>query len=331
MRETPRTGRRARTFALTAALASTIVAGVAGAQGGAPALVPAGVQAVLPTPNCPDCAEWNAPHAPFRIFGNSYYVGTNGLGAILVTSTDGHVLIDGALPESAPQIVANIAAMGFRVSDIRIIVNSHAHFDHAGSIAEIQRLSGATVAASAPSARWLQAGRSGPDDPQYGMNPGFTPVPRVRVLRDGEVVKVGSLALTAHFTGGHTPGGTSWSWQSCEGARCLDLVYADSQTPISADDFFYTRSRQYRTGVEDFRKGQALLERISCDILITPHPSASSLWERLAGTGRGEANTGRAQSPASLVDREACRRYAARGRAFLEQRIARERAATPSR
>ncbi|WP_337172882.1 subclass B3 metallo-beta-lactamase [Gemmatimonas aurantiaca] len=321
-------------FALTAALASTIVAGVARAQGGAPAQVPAGVRALPPTPNCPDCAEWNAPHAPFRIFGNSYYVGTNGLAAILVTSTDGHVLIDGALPESAPQIIANIAAMGFRVSDIRIIVNSHAHFDHAGSIAELQRLSGATVAASAPSARWLQAGQSGPDDPQYGMNPGFTPVPRVRVLRDGEVVKLGSLALTAHFTGGHTPGGTSWSWQSCEAARCLDLVYADSQTPISADDFFYTRSSRYRTGVADFRRGQALLERLSCDILITPHPSASSLWERLAGTGRGEASAERAQSPASLVDREACRRYAARGRASLEQRIAREarpRATTPSR
>ncbi|BAH40273.1 hypothetical protein GAU_3231 [Gemmatimonas aurantiaca T-27] len=282
------------------------------------------VTPVPPTPNCPDCAEWNAPHAPFRIFGNSYYVGTHGLSAILVTSPDGHVLVDGALPESAPQIVAGIEAMGFRVGDIKIIVNSHAHFDHAGALAEIQRLSGATVAASPSSARWLMAGQSSNDDPQYGMNPGFAKVPRVRVLRDGEVVKVGTLSLTAHFTGGHTPGGTSWSWRSCEGTQCLDLVYADSQTPVSADDFFYTRSTTYRTGVADFRRGQALLSRLSCDILITPHPAASSLWERLASSDRSASPAG---ARPALVDREACRRYASRAAEALEKRIAKEKIA----
>lgn len=289
------------------------------------------VTPVAPTPNCPDCATWNAPHAPFRIFGNSYYVGTDGLSAILVTSPDGHVLVDGALPESAPQIVASIEAMGFRVGDIKLIVTSHVHFDHVGAIAEIQRLSGATVAASPSSALWLESGQPQKDDPQYGLNPGFAPVKRVRVLRDGEVVKVGRLSLTAHFTGGHTPGGTSWSWRSCEGTQCYDIVYADSQTPISADNFYFTRSTTYRTGVEDFRRGQALLSRLSCDILITPHPGASSLWERLADSSRTASPVGaggtRDTPRLSLVDREACRRYAARSADALDKRLAKEKAA----
>jgi metallo-beta-lactamase class B len=97
---------------------------------------------------CPDCATWNMPQEPFKIYGNVYYVGTHGLSSILITSPAGHVLIDGALPESVPQIVSNIRSMGFRVEDIRLILNSHVHLDHAGGIAELQKLSGAHVAAS---------------------------------------------------------------------------------------------------------------------------------------------------------------------------------------
>lgn len=265
---------------------------------------------VPPTPNCASCATWNEPHEPVKLFGNTYYVGTNGLTALLVTSPDGHVLLDGGLPESAPHIRRNIEALGFSLSDVKLILNTHAHNDHAGGIAMLARLSGATVAASAPSARWLQAGRGLGDDPQEGLNAPYPAVARVRVLRDGEVVTVGRLALTAHFTGGHTPGGTSWSWRSCEGAVCRDLVYADSQTPISADGFLYTRNRTYPTAIADFRRGHAFLESVSCDILVTPHPSASELFERLA---RG-----------ALTDAGACRRYAASSRRALEQRLARE-------
>jgi len=265
---------------------------------------------VAPTPNCSSCAEWNVPHAPFRLFGNTYFVGTNGLTALLVTSADGHVLLDGALPESAPLIRRNIEALGFSLGDIKLIVNSHAHFDHAGGLAMLARLSGATVAASASSARWLQAGNGLEDDPQYGTNPGFPTVSRVRVLRDGETVEVGRLALTAHFTGGHTPGGTTWHWRACEGAICRDIVYADSQSPISADGFRFTRNRTYPNAIADFRKGQALLERIACDILITPHPSASDLFARVE---RG-----------ALVDPEACRRLAVSARRTLDARIASE-------
>jgi metallo-beta-lactamase class B len=274
---------------------------------------------VPPTPNCPSCAEWNAPQQPFRLHGNSWYVGTHGLSAILVTSPQGHVLLDGGLPESAPLIAANVRAAGFRMEDVRLIVNSHAHFDHAGGIAALQRASGAAVAAHPWSAAVMRRGTTLPEDPQFGLPDAYPPVPTVRVLADGEVVRVGPLALTAHFTGGHTPGGTSWSWRSCEAERCLDLVYADSQTPVSADGFLFTRSTRYPAVLQDFERGFARLERLSCDVLVTPHPSASQLFERLAARGQGRAD--------ALRDPSACRTYAATARQRLAQRVATERAA----
>jgi metallo-beta-lactamase class B len=262
---------------------------------------------------CPPCAGWNEPQAPFRLFGNSWYVGTAGLGAVLITSPDGHILIDGGLPDTAPRIAASIGTLGFDVADIRLIVNSHPHYDHAGGIAALQHLSGARVAGSAPTATVLGTGRSQPGDPQHGIAYDIPPVPHVEILRDGVALVVASLAITPHVTGGHTPGGTTWSWRSCEADRCLDLVYADSQTPVSADGFRFSQSARYPDAIADFRRAHALLETMRCDILVTPHPSQSALWERVE---RGE-----------LIDRDACRRYAAGAREALERRLEREGAA----
>ena len=265
---------------------------------------------------CPSCAEWNAPQQPFRIFGNSYWVGTHGLGAILITSPEGHVLIDGALPESAPAILAHIRALGFRMEDVKLILNSHAHFDHAGGIAELQRATGAQVAASPWSAGVLERGTSGPADPQYGVLLSYAPVHDVRTFADGDTLRVGPLALVAHFTGGHTPGGTSWSWRSCEGARCLSLVYADSQTPVSADGFFYSRSATYPSAIADFEHGFTTLEALPCDVLLTPHPDASGFWQRVAARDAG--------SPDALVVPDACKAYAAAARERLKRRLTTE-------
>jgi metallo-beta-lactamase class B len=260
------------------------------------------------------CPIWNAPQQPFRIFGNVYYVGPRGLSAILITSADGHVLIDGALPESVPGIVASIRALGFRVEDIRLLLNSHAHFDHAGGLGELQRVSGARAAATRPSARVLELGGSGPDDPQYGVIPPIAPVSRVQVVTDGETLRVGPLALTAHTTAGHTPGGTSWTWRSCENTRCLDIVYADSLTLVAADGFLYTRSKDYPNALSDFEKGFATLSALPCDILLTPHPDASDLWNRVSKRDQGIGVD-------ALVDRDACRRYAERARGMLRTRV----------
>lgn len=290
-------------FAFVGVLASPVMLV---AQAGIPAT------AAQPTSSCSSCAEWNEPQRPLRIHGNSYYVGTHGLGSILVTSSAGHILIDGALPESAPLILANIRSLGFRVEDVKLILSSHSHFDHVGGIAALQRASGATVAATAPSAVVLERGTAGSDDPQYGQLPSFPPVRGVRVVADGETVRVGPLAMTAHLTPGHTHGGTSWTWRSCEEGRCLDLVYADSQTPISAAGFSFTGSQ----ALADFEYGLPALEQLACDVLLTPHPGASKLWERVAAREQGVKD--------ALIDGGACRRYVAVAREQLARRLASE-------
>jgi metallo-beta-lactamase class B len=269
------------------------------------------------TPNCPSCESWNSPQPPFRVFGNTFYVGTHGLGSVLITSSAGHVLIDGGLSESAPRILANIKSLGFRIEDVKLIVNSHVHFDHAGGLAQLQRQSGATVAASASSAPVLRSGVSGRDDPQFGILTAIAPVSQVQVISDAEVLHVGDVAITAHLTAGHTPGGTTWSWRSCESARCVDVVYADSQNPVSADSFFFTRSNTYPTALRDFEHGLSVLEALPCDILLTPHPDGANLWTRLAQRDSGNAN--------ALIDGSACRRYAKGARERLAKRVAEEK------
>ncbi len=279
----------------------------AGAQD--PRSAPAGYTAE----QCPSCASWNAAQAPAKIFGNIHYVGTRGLSAILLTSDSGHILIDAGLPESAEPIMASIRGLGFRIEDVRLIVTSHAHYDHAGGVAAIQRASGARVAASASSARVLALGNVERDDPQYEIHLAYPAVTgtKLEVFDDGDTLRVGPLAITAHLTPGHTPGGTSWSWRACEGSECLNFVYADSQTPVSADNFYFTRSRDYPNAIADFERGFATLERLKCDVLITPHPGASQLWERVAS--------------GSLRDPAACARYVAGARQQLARRIAKER------
>lgn len=253
---------------------------------------------------CQSCREWNAPHSPFWIFGNTYYVGTEGLASVLITSSEGHVLIDGGLPNSAPLIQENVRALGFDIADVKLLLNTHAHFDHAGGIGALQRASGARVAASPPSASAIRQGRSGREDPQYGQLLDFPGVPRVEEFADGATITLGTLSLTPHFTPLHTPGGTTWSWRACEAEECLDLVFADSQTPISVDGFRFSE----RSDLASFERGFARLEGLACDILITPHPGASSFWERREG-------------PEGLVDQSACRRYAASARERLERRL----------
>jgi metallo-beta-lactamase class B len=296
---------RALTVAGAALLA--LSNGCAAAQTGDPLTRP------YPAVDCASCAEWNQPHAPVRLHGNTYYVGTNGLTALLITSPEGHVLIDGALPNSAPLILQNVRALGFDVRDIRLILNSHVHYDHAGGLAALQRASGARVAASELSAPVLERGTSAEGDPQHGELLDFPPVRNVQRFADGETLRVGPIALTAHLTPGHTQGGTTWTWRSCDGAGCVDMVYADSHSPISAEGFRYTDSRAYPTAVADFERGFRTIEALPCDILITPHPSGSALWERLE------------RGPAALVDRNACKRYAAAGRQRLQRRLEEER------
>jgi metallo-beta-lactamase class B len=263
--------------------------------------------------------EWSRPQKPFRIYGDTYYVGTRGLSAILVASPQGLVLIDGTLERNAAQIEANIKALGFRLTDIKLILNSHAHSDHAGGIATLARDSGARVEASEAGAKALMLGGKDPQDPQFGDAPTFTPVAEVTVVRDGGIVRVGDIAMTAHYTPGHTPGSTTWTWSSCEAGRCQNMVYVDSLTPISANGFHFTDDSVHPHRVEDFRRAIETIAALPCGILITPHPEQSDFFDRVARRDAGA-------KPDPLIDASACRAYAQHGREMLETRLGKERA-----
>ena len=271
-----------------------------------------------PVPGCPADAGvmdgWDDRAPPRKVFGNVYYVGTCGITALLVTSPQGHVLLDGATAAAGPAIVANIRALGFDPAAIRFIVNSHEHSDHAGGLAHLQAASAARVLARAPAVATLERGTGDRDDPQSGVLDHFPPLDAVQPLADGQVVRVGDLALTAHATPGHAPGGTSWTWVSCQDGRCLDLAYADSLT--AAADAHY-RFSDHPAYLAAFGRSIDAVASLPCDILLTPHPLASNLFARMDGT-------------AALVDRDACRRYAAAARDRLDRRLADEAAATPA-
>ena len=282
---------------------------------GAHATSAPGVPVPADTKACTIDADWNEPAQPRRIYGNSWYVGTCGITAILITSPEGHVLIDGATEKAAPLIENNIRTLGFDLKDVRYIVNSHEHSDHAGGIAQLQRDSGATVAARGPAAAILERGKSDRSDPQYLSVDPFPPVASVRRIVDGETITLGSLSLTAHATPGHTRGSTSWAWKSCESGRCLDIVYADSLGAFSDKVYRYSDEAQHPGVLAAFRKTLVTVAELPCDILLTPHPDASNLWSRLGP-----------QASAPLIDSAACRRYSATASLNLDARITKESA-----
>ena len=254
-----------------------------------------------PPHQCLDCDEWNQYREPTRVFGNTYSVGVAGISAAMIASDEGLILLDGGLPQTAPIIDRNLTRLGFRTADIRLILNSHAHYDHAGGIAALQRASGATVVSSADGARALEQGVPAAADPQFGFGRQanqFPPVKSVRVVKDGEVVRLGSISVTAYLTPGHTPGSTTWSWQSCDGPKCQQIVYADSLNAVSAPEFRFSGGDGRPGIVPEFRRSIEKVAALPCDILITVHPS--------------------------FAEGKTCRTYAADAMKRLDQRVAEE-------
>lgn len=259
---------------------------------------------------CKEWDDWDKPAPPVRIHGNTYYVGTCGISAILITGRDGHVLIDSGTEAGADLVAANIRRLGFKLSDVRYLLHSHEHHDHVGGFARLRQLTGAEVVASAIAAPVLRSGRAGEGDPQLGLNPAMTPVPVARVIEDGAKVRLGGIQLTAYETKGHTHGALSWQWVSCEGATCRTFVYADSLTPVSRDDYRFSDRPNV---VAAFRNSIARIGSMECDILLTPHPSASNMLRRFAGR-------------AALFDPKGCAAYAAALTTRLDERLAKEAA-----
>lgn len=290
------------------------------AVGAAPVFAPVPASAKAPAVSAPltpaklaaACAGrdgWLDPAPPARIFANTWDVGTCGISVMLITSDQGHVLVDAGAIGAAPLVLANIRRAGFDPRDVRWIVATHEHHDHVGALAALQRATGAKVAALATQKAVLETGKPNPNDPQFrGMKP-IEPVRVDRTLGDGDSVVVGKIALTAHATPLHAPGSTSWTWQSCtSGLECQMIAYADSSSTISSDGYRFTDHPDRIAGV---RAGIKAISALPCDILLTPHPSASAMMERFAGTK-------------PLADASACRNYAAGAQGKFAARLADE-------
>lgn len=206
--------------------------------------------------------SWNQPVEPFRIAENLYYVGASDIASYLITTPEGHILIDGGFVETAPQIEANVVKLGFKLADVEILLNSHAHFDHAGGLAELKAATGAKVFASAADATLLESGGKG--DFRFGDEGQFPPVVVDRRLADGEKVTLGGAELTVHLTPGHTRGCTTWTFK----ANALDVVVVCSASIL---DYRFVGEESYPGIAADYERTFATLKALPVQIFLAPH------------------------------------------------------------
>jgi metallo-beta-lactamase class B len=264
---------------------------------------------------------WNAPAAPFRIVGNVYYVGTAGLSSFLIADPAGLVVIDGALPESAPLIAANIRRLGFRLRDIRYLLNNHSHVDHAGGLAALRRASGARVVVSAGDRADLIAGRTiGRSDLAS-----FPSVMPAVTIRDGDTISVGKTRLVAHLTPGHTDGATTWSLRTSEGGRPLTVLFLSSLS-VAGRPLVTTPARggppHDLPAVAQFRRTFRRLAGLHADVVLGYHAELFDL--------AGKRKMQRAGRPLAFIDFTELPRQVAQARAAFERALADQRRAHQS-
>jgi metallo-beta-lactamase class B len=220
-------------------------------------------------------AAWNQPFAPFKIVGNVYFVGAAGVSAFLVTGPSGSFLIDGGLPETAPQIARNIATLGFELSGVKYLLNSHAHFDHAGGLAELARRSGGAVVASARDAEVLKIGSR--DMPAVTI---------ARTVQDGDRVELGGVTLTARLTPGHTKGCTTWMTTAAEGGRNYKVIFHCSTSVVDR----LVGNAGYPEIASDYDKSFDLLRSLEADVFLAPHPAFFQMEAKRKRVAEGAPN-----------------------------------------
>jgi metallo-beta-lactamase class B len=220
-------------------------------------------------------ANWTQPIAPFHIVGNIYYVGTAGLAAYLFTSPNGLILLDATLRENADQIEHNIVALGYRLGDVKILLNSHAHYDHAGGLRQLKQDTGAQLLASAGDRGALESGAP-PSDTSYGLMP-IPPVKVDRTLVDGEPVHLGSILLIPLITPGHTPGCTSWATTAFENGNPLRVLIPCSLT-VAGNKL--VGNKGYAGIVTDFRRSFRRFRQLDADVVLSVHPELTDVIGR---------------------------------------------------
>jgi metallo-beta-lactamase class B len=203
-------------------------------------------------------AAWNKPVPPFKVIGNVYYVGAH-VASFYIKTPAGAILLDGGLPETAPLIEENIAELGFSMQDVKILLNSHAHYDHCGGLAELKKKSGARMVASELDAAILNSGQG-----QFGA---FPPVHVDRIIKDGGTVELGGVTLTAHITPGHTKGCTTWSMPVAEGGKTYQVVFYCSTSVVDK----LVNNTAYPNIVADYERSFAALRKMPCDVFLAPH------------------------------------------------------------
>jgi len=230
-------------------------------------------------------ASWTTPTAPFRIADNLYYVGSAGISSFLITTPKGHILIDGGMPGTAKQIEKSIATLGFKPADVKVLLNSHAHLDHAGGLAELKADLHASLAASAGDQPALETGTyPGSEDAKF-LN--FPPVKVDRVLKDGDTVALGGVVLTAHVTPGHSAGCTTWTFPvKLDGKTLRAIAYCS--TSVAANRLVSkTKGPQYPGIVADYEKTFATLKTFKADMFLAPHAEQFDLEAKRARLGKG--------------------------------------------
>lgn len=263
-------------------------------------------------------AEWTAPFPPFRIVGNLYYVGSADLASYLIATPKGLILINGNLTSSPPLIRKSVEALGFKFTDIKILLISHAHYDHCGGSAEIIKRTGAKYEVMGGDVRVVESG--GKRDFAYGAekNMHFPPAHVDRVLHDGDTVQLGGTVLTAHLTAGHTRGTTTWTMDETEGGRLLHVVIVGS--PNVNPGFKLVGNTVYPRITADYKHGFDVLRALPCDIFLGAHGGYFGLTEKYARWKAGDKD--------AFIDPAGYKAYVADREQAFEAEFQRQRAAT---
>jgi len=261
----------------------------------------------------PESAAKNQPVTPFRILGNLYYVGASDVAAYLVVTPKGMILLDGGFAETAPMIEKNIAALGFKLADLKILLNGHAHPDHAGGLAALKQDSGAVFYAMDKEVQPLE--HNGQGTFYRGDRKLFDSIHVDRILHDGDVVSLGGVDLTAHLTAGHTPGCTTWSMRLSDGGNPYDVVVL-CQVSLPGNPTL-VGDANYPAIPADFTRAFALLKSLPCDVFLSEHGSVFDLQGKIKRMQQpGAANP--------FVDPEGYRRYIDQARRDFEKELAAE-------
>jgi len=281
--------------------------------------VTASVLLLAPAAHADMPANWTKPTRPYRVVGNIYYVGTEGISSWLITSSEGHVLLDGGPnAEVGKQIERNIATLGFQLSDVKILINTHAHYDHAGGLAQLKADTGAKLWISRGDQRAIEQGHHIGDNEN-----GPTPMPAVKVDKafgDGQKLKLGETALVAHLTPGHTIGCTSWTTAVFEKGRPLNVTFTCS---LSVAGNVLVGNKEHRTIVADYRASFAKLRAIPTDVMLPAHEEQGNLMAKRQKQLRGDPN--------AFVDPTELARFVDASEAAFNTELARQQAAGAKR